>query len=101
MDSTGDCRIQHPGAELIFAAIVEGYAYRYNRTNLITRHRVPGIAMELLFSGIISWCQGGVGVEVLAFDGCFEIFAFKMKTKHSTLMKAKKIPFMKAKYCLR
>ena len=37
--------------------------------------------MELLFSGIISWCHGGVGVEVLAFDGCFEILPL-MKAKH-------------------
>ena len=52
--------------------------------------------MELLFSGIISWCQGGVGVEVLAFDGCFEILPF-MKAKHFALMKSKKISFHESK----
>jgi len=56
--------------------------------------------MELLFSGIISWCQSGVGVEVLAFDGCFEILPL-MEAKHFTLMKAKHFLFMKARHCLR
>jgi hypothetical protein len=39
--------------------------------------------MELPFSGIMSWCKGGVGVEVLlvAFDGCFEILPL-VKAKH-------------------
>jgi hypothetical protein len=56
--------------------------------------------MELLFSGIISWCQGGVGVEVLALDRCFEILPF-MKAKKFAFMKAKCFAFMKAKHCLR
>jgi hypothetical protein len=51
--------------------------------------------MELL-SGIISWCQGGVGVEVLAFDGCCEILPL-MKAKHFTLMKAKIFSFHESK----
>jgi hypothetical protein len=46
----------------------------------LTHNSAQNVAIELLFSGIISWCQGGVGVEVIAFDECFEILPL-MKEK--------------------
>ena len=53
--------------------------------------------MELLFSGIFSWCQGGVGVEVSAFHGCFEILNFAFdESKTFSFHESKTLPEMKA-----
>ena len=85
-DLDGYNRIGHPKALPVTLQDPQGLE------TLIRSHSVTG-----MFS---SKCQGGVGVEVLAFDGCFEILPL-MKAEHFALMKANYFPFMKAKHCLR
>jgi hypothetical protein len=61
----------------------------------LTHNSAQNIAVELLFSGIISWCQGGVGVEVLAFDGCFENLPLN-ESKTFAFNQSKTLPVVKA-----